>query len=240
MAALPYSNFNTNKKKQVEEMFDTISSKYDFLNHLLSLNIDKIWRRNAIKRLKGKNITSILDIATGTGDFAIQATKIESSLITGIDISEGMLEIAKNKIEKRKLSSRIKLSKGDSENLEFKTKSFDAVIVAFGVRNFENLKTGLDEMYRVLKNNGTCVILEFSKPENGIVKQIYYFYFNRILPFIGRVVSKEKRAYAYLPESVHEFPSGKNFIKILESSGFKNCMLKKQTLGIATIYVKYK
>lgn len=236
MAALPYKNSNQGKKEQVEEMFDNISSKYDFLNHLLSANIDKLWRKKAIQKLKVFNPESILDIATGTGDFAISAAKIPGTTITGIDISEGMLRVGKEKIQKKKLSERIKFIKADSEKLPFQDNSFDAAIVGFGVRNFESLETGLAEIKRVIKPDGTFIILEFSKPRKKLFKGIYYFYFKRILPVLGKAVSKDNRAYTYLPESVNEFPDGERFIKILQDIGYVDTKVFPQTFGIATIY----
>lgn len=234
-SVVPYDKASS-KKEQIEEMFNNISSKYDFLNHILSLNIDRIWRKRAIKILSKRNVLSLLDVATGTGDFAIAASKIKNLEITGIDISEGMLEIAIEKVKKLNLSKRIRFLKGDSEKLEFNTESFDAVIVAFGVRNFENLIVGLKEMHRVTRKNGICIILEFSKPNNWIVRMVYNIYFNSILPFIGKLVSKDKRAYTYLPESVNHFPDGSVFLDILKEAGFKQCSFQKQTFGIATIY----
>lgn len=239
MSVLPY-NKSDSKKRQVEEMFDNISSKYDLLNHLLSLNIDKIWRKKAIKILRKGEISNLLDIATGTGDFAIEASGIKNLEITGLDLSENMLQVAQKKIIKRHLENRIKLVKGDSENLHFGKDSFDAITVAFGVRNFENLEKGLTEMNRVLKPRGICVILEFSVPKNRIVRWFYNLYFKILLPLIGRMVSKDKRAYSYLPESVQQFPSGNDFLKIMEKAGFKNTHHKILTLGIASIYTGVK
>ncbi len=240
MTALPYKNSTQGKKKQVEEMFDNISSKYDLLNHLLSANIDKLWRRRAIKILKQFNPVSIIDIATGTGDFAISATKIQGTKVTGIDISEGMLNVGREKIQKKKLSERIELIKADSENLPFPDNTFDAAIVGFGVRNFENLEKGLAEIQRVLKSDGIFIVLEFSKPRKKLFKKIYYLYFTRILPLLGSAVSKDNRAYTYLPESVNEFPDGEQFIQILHEVGFRNAKAFPQTFGIATIYQALK
>ena len=240
MATLPYKNSEQSKKGQVEEMFNNISPKYDLLNHLLSFNIDKIWRKNTIKRLRNKRPSLILDIATGTGDFAIVASKIEEAKIIGIDISSGMLEVGAKKIKKKGLSDRITLQKADSENLPFKNEKFDAAIVGFGVRNFENLTKGLAEILRVLKPGGVFYILEFSKPIKSPVKQIYKFYFTQILPLIGRVVSKDNSAYTYLPESVNEFPDGDRFLAILAEVGFINNRCFTQTFGIASIYEAFK
>lgn len=236
MTALPDKNSASSKKKQVEEMFDDISPKYDLLNHLLSANIDKLWRRKVIRMLEKRQPKTILDIATGTADFAIAASKIKDSKITGIDISEGMLEVGRKKVLKLGLSSKIELIKADSESLPFDTGCFDAAIVAFGVRNFENLRKGLTEIQRVLKPGGEFYILEFSKPAKFPIKQLYQFYFNKVLPFIGGLVSNNKKAYTYLPDSVNEFPDGLKFLSILADTGFVEMSHHEQTFGIATIY----
>ncbi len=236
MAALPYKNSAQSKKNQVEEMFDNISSKYDLLNHLLSVNIDKIWRKRAISKLKPFQPKLILDIATGTGDFAIAAIQLKDVEVTGVDISEGMLSVGRKKIAEKKLDNRIKLLKADSENLPFEENKFDAATVGFGVRNFETLEKGLSEICRVLKPGGIFIVLEFSKPLKPPFKQLYYFYFKRILPLLGRLISNDKSAYTYLPESVNEFPDGNAFTGILEKVGFVNCKFFPQTFGIATIY----
>ncbi len=217
-------------------MFDNISKKYDFLNHFLSLGIDNIWRKNAVNELKDIKPSLILDMATGTGDLAIACTKLNPTKIIGIDLSEGMLQIGRKKIAKLKLEQKIELQKGDSETILFSDNTFDACTVGFGVRNFENLNKGLSEIYRVLKPNAKFVVLEFSKPTSFPVKQIYQFYFNTILPFWGRYISKDKSAYSYLPESVKNFPSGSDFAIILKQIGFKDITIKKQTFGICTIY----
>lgn len=236
MTALPDKNSASSKKKQVEEMFDDISPKYDLLNHLLSANIDRLWRRKVIRMLEKRQPKTILDIATGTADFAIAASKIKDSMITGIDISEGMLEVGRKKVLKLGLSSKIELIKADSESLPFDTGCFDAAIVAFGVRNFENLRKGLTEIQRVLKPGGEFYILEFSKPAKFPIKQLYQFYFNKVLPFIGGLVSNNKKAYTYLPDSVNEFPDGLKFLSILADIGFVEMSHHEQTFGIATIY----
>ena len=236
MAALPDKNSETSKKRQVEEMFNDISPKYDLLNHLLSANIDKLWRNRVVRMLGQKQPKTILDIATGTADFALAASSINNSIITGIDISEGMLEVGREKINKKGLNNRIKLLKADSENLPFEQDSFDAAIVGFGVRNFETLKKGLSEIFRVLKPGGEFYVLEFSKPSKTPVKQFYSFYFTRILPLVGGMISKNKNAYTYLPESVNEFPDGVNFLAILAETGFTGTQYFEQTFGIATIY----
>ena len=236
MAVIPYKENTGSKKEQVATMFNNISKKYDFLNHFLSLGIDIVWRKKAIRLLKDTKPKQILDIATGTGDFAIAALKIKPTKITGIDISEGMLNVGKEKIKKKGLENLIELKLGDSENLEFKDNTFDAYTVGFGVRNFENLEKGLTEMLRVLKPNGTAIILEFSKPKAFPIKQIYNFYFNKMLPGIGKLVSKDNSAYTYLPESVDAFPDGKKFIEILTKIGYKNPETITLMFGIASIY----
>ncbi len=240
MAVVPYNNSNQGKKVQVEEMFDNISPRYDLLNHLLSVNIDKAWRKTAIKKLRRANPRTIIDIATGTGDFAISATKIPGAEITGIDISAGMLEVAREKIRRKKLAGRIGLIKADSENLPFSNDSFDAAIVGFGVRNFESTEKGLSEINRVLKPGGIFVVLEFSRPRKTPFKQVYCFYFTRALPLLGRLISKDNRAYTYLPESVNEFPDGDDFINVLNKAGFAGAKAYPQTFGIATIYRSIK
>ena len=240
MQVKPYKNQQGTKKEQVAQMFNSIAPRYDFLNHFLSLGIDKIWRKKAISKLKNRNISNLLDIATGTGDFAITASKIDGISIIGIDISEQMLAVGREKLYKQNLQNRVNFLLGDSENIEFPDNSYEAITVAFGVRNFENLGKGLSEMYRVLKPNGIAVILEFSKPQTFPIKQVYNFYFKFILPLLGRFVSKDNSAYTYLPESVSHFPDGKNFIGELEKAGFSNCSIKSLTFGVATIYIGEK
>lgn len=221
-------------------MFDQISHRYDLLNHLLSVNIDKAWRNKAIKMLKAFQPKTILDIATGTADFAIAAGKLNPEKITGIDLSEGMLRIGRQKVEKKGLSNLIELRKADSEALPFENHSFDAAVVGFGVRNFENLEKGLAEIFRVLRPGGVFVVLEFSLPKNKVFRSLYFFYFLKVLPWLGRLISKNSRAYTYLPESVREFPDGENFARILEKAGFEKCRWVPQTMGIATIYQAQK
>lgn len=238
---IPYKNSEDEKKLQVAQMFNNIAHKYDFLNHFLSFNIDKIWRKKAINKLKTEKPRKILDIATGTGDLAIQCHKIiKPDQIIGIDISTGMLEVGKQKIEKKGLQQKIQLQEGDSENLKFADNTFDAATVAFGVRNFENLEKGLAEIHRVLQPKGKFVVLEFSKPETFPVKQAYNFYFKNILPLLGKIFSKDNSAYTYLPESVDNFPYGKNFIMKLENAGFENISYKKLSFGIAAVYTATK
>lgn len=220
-------------------MFDNIAHSYDFLNHFFSLGIDRIWRKKAIRILKKENPESILDIATGTGDFALQAIRKgvpKTGKITGLDISNGMLEIGRKKITKRDLSDRIEMVQGDSENLPFNDNTFDATMVAFGVRNFQNLQKGLQDMYRVIKPDALCVVLEFSKPKMFPLKQVFGFYFKRVMPAFGKLVSKDSRAYTYLPESVDAFPEGEQFIKIMSDCGYKSPQQKKLFGGVASIY----
>ncbi len=240
MAAVPYKDSNLSKKGQVEEMFDQISHRYDLLNHLLSVNIDKVWRKRAVNLLKPFRPKTILDIATGTGDFALAAVRLNPEKITGIDLSEGMLEIGRKKVEKKGLTKIIELQKADSENLPFEDNTFDAAIVGFGVRNFENLGKGLSEIFRVLRPGGAFIVLEFSKPRNVFIRKLYFFYFTRVMPLLGRLVSKDNRAYTYLPESVNEFPDGDDFTSFLKSAGFVKCSWVFQTMGIATIYEAQK
>lgn len=224
------------KKDQVTSMFNSIAGKYDFLNHLLSFGIDKWWRKRAIQHLKQDYPKKILDLACGTGDFAIASMRLHPEFVTGIDISENMLEIGQKKIQEHNLQDKINLIKGDSENLPFDNSSFDAVTVAFGVRNFENLHKGLSEANRVLKTKGRMVILEFSNPRIFPVKQLYQFYFNVILPAVGRVFSKDKSAYSYLPSSVNTFPEGSDFLNEMANAGFRQLSAKKLTFGICSIY----
>ncbi len=240
MPAVPYKDSERSKKVQVEEMFDEISSKYDLLNHLLSINIDKSWRRKAIGLLKPFHPATILDVATGTADFAVEAARLNPDSITGIDLSEGMLKVGRQKIESKGLSGIIELRKADSENLPFNDETYDAATVGFGVRNFENLGKGLAEIFRVLKPGGIFIILEFSRPKNVLFRKLYFLYFKSVLPFMGRLVSKSDRAYTYLPESVLEFPDGDEFVAILRNAGFINVTYKLLTLGIATIYIAQK
>ncbi|MDP4240205.1 MAG: bifunctional demethylmenaquinone methyltransferase/2-methoxy-6-polyprenyl-1,4-benzoquinol methylase UbiE [Bacteroidota bacterium] len=228
------------KKEQVRSMFNKIAWRYDLLNHLLSLNIDKIWRKKLVKMLSAKRPDSILDVATGTGDLAITASKIKPREIIGIDIAEEMLEIGRKKIADKGLQNIITLQTADSENLPFPAERFEATMVAFGVRNFENLELGLTEMHRVLKKKGTLYVLEFSIPTNKLFRPLYFFYFKNILPLIGKIVSQDTAAYTYLPDSVSAFPSGPSFIERLEKSGFTKCTQRPLTFGIATIYTGEK
>lgn len=237
----PYKNNKSGKKEQVAQMFNHIARRYDFLNHFLSLGIDHLWRKKTIQCLKDISPNSvILDVASGTGDLAIAALKLKPRKIVGIDISEEMLNIGITKIQKKGFQNIIELKKGDSENLEFNNDFFDGVTVAFGVRNFENLSQGLSEMHRVLKPGAKAVILEFSKPRVFPVKQLYHFYFKVILPLLGKAISKDSSAYTYLPESVKAFPETEQFVHLLTKVGFKNCIIKPVSFGIATIYTALK
>jgi len=238
---VPYTEEQGTKKQQVADMFNNISKTYDFLNHFLSLGIDIIWRKKAINELKQDQPKLILDVATGTGDFAFEALKIlQPEKIIGVDISQGMLDIAKQKIAKRNLNDRFEVKPGDSEGLPFAADEFDAVTVAYGVRNFENLEKGMADILRVLKPGGKAVVLEFSKPKVFPVKQLYNFYFNYITPGIGKLFSKDARAYSYLPESVAAFPDGKNFTGLMDKVGFKNTKCRPLAFGICSIYTGIK
>ncbi|MCW5910043.1 MAG: bifunctional demethylmenaquinone methyltransferase/2-methoxy-6-polyprenyl-1,4-benzoquinol methylase UbiE [Cyclobacteriaceae bacterium] len=236
MTVVPYKEDDAGKKQQVARMFDSISGRYDFLNHFLSLGIDIRWRRKAVKMLAEGSPQVILDVATGTGDFAIETLKLSPAQVIGVDISEGMLEVGRQKMKARGYDRVIDLRPGDSENLPFEENKFDAVIVAFGVRNFENLERGLSEMKRVLKPGGRMIVLEFSKPRVFPFKQLYNFYFKFILPKIGRLISRDKAAYTYLPESVQAFPDGPEFVNILGRLGFKQTACKSLTFGISSLY----
>ncbi len=240
MTVVPYKGDHTTKKEQVAKMFDNISGRYDFLNHFLSLGIDRIWRKRAIRQLESNKPKLILDVATGTGDFAVEALKLNPDKVIGIDISEGMLEVGRRKMVRKGFYPRIELRHGDSEKLPFEENKFDAIIVAFGVRNFENLERGLEEMLRVLKPGGKVVILEFSKPTVFPFRQLYHFYFKFILPKIGRWVSRDSAAYTYLPASVQAFPDGKEFIAILSGLGYKHTACTPLTFGISSLYTGIK
>lgn len=240
MQVIPYKDSENHKKQQVEQMFDNIAPKYDFLNHFLSFGIDKLWRKKAIKLLSNYNHQSILDVASGTGDFAIEASKLNPHSIIGFDLSEQMLNVGKEKVKRLGLEKLIEFRKGDSESMPFDNNCFDAIIVAFGVRNFENLEDGLREFFRVLKPDGVVVILEFSKPKYFPMKQLYWFYSFCLLPLIGKLVSKDRAAYSYLPESVMAFPDDQKFLNILLETGFKSTMQKRLSFGISTIYIAQK
>jgi demethylmenaquinone methyltransferase/2-methoxy-6-polyprenyl-1,4-benzoquinol methylase len=250
----PY-NQTQPKKEQVAEMFNNIAFRYDFLNSLLSLGIHKGWRKKAVNILKAKQPQIILDIATGTGDFAIEALnaiafsetkrhnndelKTNAKKVIGVDISEGMLNVGKEKIKKLNLTDKIELQVADAEHLPFADNYFDAITVGFGVRNFENIEAGLKDMLRVLKPGGDLVIIEFSKPK-GFFSLVYKFYFKHITPAIGKLFSKDHRAYSYLPESVEAFPYGENLCKIISTCGYTNVSFQILTFGVASIYVASK
>ncbi|CAN0599653.1 unnamed protein product [Ectocarpus sp. 12 AP-2014] len=236
----PYKDSDLGKKEQVTKMFDTISKNYDGLNRVISFGIDIKWRKKVVEILKKEQPNSILDIATGTGDLAIALTKTGAKKIVGLDISPGMLAVGKEKVTDKNLDNTIEMVVGDSENLVFDANSFDAVTVSFGVRNFETLETGMAEILRVLKPNGTLVVLETSVPTKTPYKQGYNFYTKNILPLIGKIFSKDDSAYGYLSESASVFPHGENFNNILREIGFIDVTNKPQTFGVASIYVAKK
>lgn len=232
----PYGNSDQSKKEEVATMFNNISAKYDFLNHFLSLGIDKLWRKKAIKMLGEVKPKRILDIATGTGDFAIESLKLNPEEVIGIDISAGMLDKGREKMVKRKIDHIITMKLGDSEDLPFEDNYFDGLTVGFGVRNFEHLENGLAEMLRVVRPGGKLIILEFSKPKKFPIKQGFNFYSKNIIPILGKTISKDAKAYTYLPESVAAFPEGRDFETILEKLGYKEVKSTLVSGGIATIY----
>lgn len=233
----PY-NEEQSKKEQVEQMFDNIAPTYDRLNHVLSFNIDRIWRKRVMRIVRRHKPQLVMDIATGTGDLAIaMAKRIDDVRIMGVDLSEEMLRVAHGKVLKLGMAERISLTKGDAENLDMvASESVDAVTVAFGVRNFENLEQGLGELYRTLKPGGKLIVLEFSIPRNKLVKWVYAQYSHRLLPRIGAMISKDRKAYDYLPDSVEEFPSPERFSAMLLGVGFADVKAKSQSFGIAHIY----
>ncbi len=230
----PYNN-SESKKEQVEDMFDNIAPKYDLLNRMLSMKIDVTWRNTLVKWMKNDHPKLVLDVATGTGDLAIAIQKGTGADVVGLDLSQQMLNVGIEKVKEQNLDGKISMVKGDAENLPFEDNKFDAVSVAFGVRNFENLEKGLDELKRVVKVGSSVYILEFSKVQ-GIMRPFYMFYFKNILPRIGKMVSKDDRAYTYLPDSVEAFPYGAIMKSILQQRGFSEVVYKKLTFGIATIY----
>jgi len=236
----PYGS-TAGKKAEVEQMFDKIAPRYDLLNRVLSLGIDTQWRKRAIAYLNESKPAKILDVATGTADVALLMAKIlNPGSVIGIDIANQMLELGRIKIQQQGLSDVISLETGDSENLRFENDAFDAITVAFGVRNFENLEKGLAEMFRVMRPGGRIVILEFSKPHVFPFKQLYNTYFKYVLPLIGRLTSRDVRAYTYLFESVQVFPEGEDFKNILNKTGFQNPSCERLTLGICSIYSAVK
>lgn len=234
---VPFKESGSSKKEQIAEMFDRIAFRYDFLNRFLSAGIDKRWRRKAIRELRKLQPAMVLDVATGTADVAIMTHRLlKPRKIIGIDISEKMLDIGRQKINKLQLNESIELQKGDSEAINFPDNTFDAITVAFGVRNFEQLDKGLAEMFRVLKPGGKAVILEFSQPKDPAFKRLYNLYMNIIAPGAGKWLSKNQDAYQYLHESVKAFPEGEKFLHILQQAGFSETTLKRLSLGICTIY----
>lgn len=237
---VPDASSNLSKKAQVADMFNNIAGKYDFLNHFLSLGIDKGWRKKAIAEVSKVNPKTILDVATGTADLAIAASQLQPEKIIGVDIADQMLEVGRKKIVDNNLAKMITLQNGDSESMPFADSSFDAVTCAYGVRNFEHLEAGLKEMNRVMRAGGKLAILEFSHPKQFPVKQLYKFYFKYILPTLGKMVSKHSRAYTYLPESVMAFPEGKVFCETLQRCGFKEAKARPLTFGITTLYTATK
>jgi demethylmenaquinone methyltransferase/2-methoxy-6-polyprenyl-1,4-benzoquinol methylase len=236
----PYNNQEGNKKQQVELMFNRIAAHYDFLNRVLSFGIDKLWRKRVVRILKGTHALEILDVATGTGDMAIAICKVNPVSVFGVDISKEMLGIAAKKIARKHLHMTVRLRQADSESLPFEDNSFDAITVAFGVRNFEDLNKGLSEMQRVLRPDGRLIVLEFSKPKTFLFSRLYRVYFTRILPWWGGLISRDREAYSYLPASVMQFPEGADFEQELSKAGLQPLKSLPQTFGIATIYVAAK
>ena len=233
----PYNTDQT-KKEEVREMFDNIAPKYDLLNHTLSMSIDRVWRRRVVGEVRRAKPGRILDVATGTGDLAIaMARRIRDVQVLGVDLSEQMLAVARRKIEARGLDGRIVLDRGDAERLAVADASVDVATVAFGVRNFGDLGAGLRELARTIKPGGKVVILEFSRPRNRVFRALYEFYSDKILPRIGGLVSRDKRAYEYLPASVGEFPAPEEFMAMMARAGFRNCRARSQSFGIAQIYI---
>jgi len=235
----PYNN-NTGKKNEVRAMFNSIARNYDFLNHFLSLGIDIGWRKRVIKELANYSPERIIDMATGTGDLAIMAAKKLNATVMGVDLSPEMIAVGVQKIEQKDLQEKVILQVGDAEQIDFQENTFDAATVAFGVRNFEDLEKGLKDIKRVLKPSKPLIVLEFSKPTKFPIKQFYQFYSFKLLPLIGRLVSKDPRAYTYLPESIKAFPSGNDFIDVMEKCGFVNCIQIPLSARIATIYIGHK
>jgi len=237
---IPYKESELGKKEQVTQMFDNVSSNYDFLNRILTFGIDVSWRKKVVKFVTDQNAKIVLDIATGTGDLAIMLAQANIDKVTGLDISSGMLEVGKKKVAQLNLENKIEMVLGDSEKLPFKDHTFDAITVGFGVRNFEDLEKGLSEIYRVLKPKGTFIVLETSQPTKFPIKQGFTFYSKYIIPTVGKIFSKDKNAYSYLPESAAVFPYGEEFNNILLKIGFKSSKVYPQTFGAATIYKAIK
>jgi len=236
----PDENKPETKKTQVTHMFDGISKSYDLLNRIITLGIDVLWRKRVVKLLQKEQPKSILDIATGTGDLVLELAKINADKIIGLDISPGMLEIGKQKVKNKQLEDRIDMQLGDSEALPFDKETFDGVTIAFGVRNFENLELGLQEIFRVLKPNGALVVLETAVPQNRLLRSLYSLYTQKIMPFIGKLFSKDPSAYQYLSNSAAIFPCGEQFNNILRKNGFIEVEDFPQTLGVSSIYFARK
>jgi demethylmenaquinone methyltransferase/2-methoxy-6-polyprenyl-1,4-benzoquinol methylase len=236
----PNQSLDTSKKNQIENMFNSISVKYDFLNRLITFGNDKKWRKKMYTIAKGFAPKNLLDIATGTADIALALSKIKGSKIIGVDISEKMLDVGRDKINAKNLSHQIVLEAGDAENLLYSNECFDVVTIGFGVRNFENLEKGLKESHRVLKKNGALIILETSIPENPVIRYFYFLFSRSFIPIFGSVFSKNKSAYRYLQKSAEKFPSGKQFVSVLITCGFKNIVVKPQMLGATSIYIARK
>jgi demethylmenaquinone methyltransferase/2-methoxy-6-polyprenyl-1,4-benzoquinol methylase len=233
----PYKESSESKKVQVAKMFDNIAHKYDFLNHFFSLGIDILWRKKSIRLLKGRPSEIILDVATGTGDMAFELLKLNPKKVVGVDISQGMLDVGIKKIKEKGKESIMEFQLGDSEEMSFADNAFDIATVSFGARNFEHLEKGLGDMHRVLKKGGSICVLEFSQPQAFPIKQVYTFYSRYIMPGIGKLVSKDKAAYTYLPESVQVFPYGEKFAEVLRKVGFSDVEIHPVTGGIACIYI---
>ena len=228
------------QKQYVRSLFDSIAYRYDLLNHLLSGGVDFYWRRKAVEHLRGIQPRRILDVATGTADFAIAALRLSPVEVVGVDIAEEMLKRGRSKLKRKGLDSTVTLQSGEAESLHFESGHFDAAIVAFGARNFEDLEKGLSEMRRVIRSGGMIAVLEFSRPRHFPFRQIYFMYFRRILPFVGRLISRSKEAYQYLPDTVMRFPEGGEFLSILQKIGFVNCNQERLSGGLATIYTGVK
>lgn len=233
----PYHN-DTSKRDQIREMFNNIAPTYDLLNHLLSLGIDRRWRSRVVRHVGKSGAAHILDVATGTGDLALAiARKLSDCTVVGVDLSPEMIEVARDKVSKSSVADRIALQVADVECLPFDDSSFDAVTVAFGVRNFQNIALGLEQIKRVLRPGGTFIVLEFSIPRSKIFGSIYRFYFHRVLPMVGGWLSKDRKAYTYLPDSVDEFPAPARFLEIMREKGFGECRCESQFFGVAQIYI---
>lgn len=235
----PYST-DKSKKEEVAEMFNNISPSYDFLNRFLSMGIDIGWRKKTVRAVSNLMPKRILDVATGTADLAIALSETTATSIIGCDISEGMMEIGKKKVAKKGLSNLISFKLGDSERLPFDDNIFDATTIGFGIRNFENPLQGLKDIHRVLRTGGKIFVLEFSQPQGFPAKQLYHFYSKFVMPFWGRIISKDKSAYTYLPDSIKAFPHGQAFLDLMTNAGFKNNSAKKLTFGIASLYIGEK